>query len=666
MPPRKRARTPGPRPAPRPAPPRLPEALRRSLGALLTRRHGEDAEPGAFEGDAVAALLERQLLVASPFAWLEPENPLAPVCWKDALAGPTQACGLLRAHVPALPALASLTVLATPGNLLAALEATVLRRLQRAAGDTAAVVADAKLVGETQEALLQAAAVVDPTPAALEALRGELEALWPEVLPKLATLSHRGQRHVTTAYRQKHDRLLLHFLTQRPDHFVLPAFALHGTPEQLGVAQAVFAHARAHGWSVLSGPGGAGKTYLLGQLAAALKDHRLPNEFARALRCPLCKAPFMQTCSCGFVRPTTTERPVSVALTAPTNRAVAVLRRVVADFGGSIVCCTLHALACAPQTFPVDVLVVDEASMLGAEHGDIVLLVRTLRQACVLLVGDASQLPPVGGGELLRPLLAAAGLPCLQANMRAEAALAAPLLQVREGEAGCMAPHVQTCADEEARHAAVLAAATAARGSHLVLALLNEDRIAYCRYALRRLAPTCDPRDDYLAGRAPPRLFVPFAGLPVRFQNNSLKPVACCGMLGEIVAATEEGGRFAVAVRVSTPDGPQDVPLEGSLARLCALVRPAYAVTVHDSQGGEFDRVDVLLPGSPECPLCSREMLYTAISRARTSATLWSVRTPFEAYVPSLSQPSRERVTPFAQLLRAFARRRDLPPAADR
>jgi exodeoxyribonuclease V alpha subunit len=45
-------------------------------------------------------------------------------------------------------------------------------------------------------------------------------------------------------------------------------------------------------------------------------------------------------------------------------------------------------------------------------------------------------------------------------------------------------------------------------------------------------------------------------------------------------------------------------------------------VTVHKSQGSEFDRVILLLPDQSS-PVVTRELLYTAVSRARKSFALW-------------------------------------------
>ncbi len=68
---------------------------------------------------------------------------------------------------------------------------------------------------------------------------------------------------------------------------------------------------------------------------------------------------------------------------------------------------------------------------------------------------------------------------------------------------------------------------------------------------------------------------------------------------GRTVAAFEQGGEI---VRVSP-------------SRLEA-VETVYAMTVHKSQGSQFDTVAILLPGL-DSPILTRELLYTAVTRAK-------------------------------------------------
>ena len=47
-----------------------------------------------------------------------------------------------------------------------------------------------------------------------------------------------------------------------------------------------------------------------------------------------------------------------------------------------------------------------------------------------------------------------------------------------------------------------------------------------------------------------------------------------------------------------------------------------YAMTVHKSQGSEFDEVLFILPDK-DFPILTRELIYTALTRARKKITIW-------------------------------------------
>ncbi len=50
----------------------------------------------------------------------------------------------------------------------------------------------------------------------------------------------------------------------------------------------------------------------------------------------------------------------------------------------------------------------------------------------------------------------------------------------------------------------------------------------------------------------------------------------------------------------------------------------AHAITIHKSQGSEYDHVLIVLPNDLELEILTSSLLYTAISRARKSITIWS------------------------------------------
>lgn len=64
----------------------------------------------------------------------------------------------------------------------------------------------------------------------------------------------------------------------------------------------------------------------------------------------------------------------------------------------------------------------------------------------------------------------------------------------------------------------------------------------------------------------------------------------------------------------------EDEILSVSPSRL-ESVETVYAMTVHKSQGSQFDAVALVLP-EPDSPILTRELLYTAVTRARTSVVI--------------------------------------------
>jgi exodeoxyribonuclease V alpha subunit len=79
-------------------------------------------------------------------------------------------------------------------------------------------------------------------------------------------------------------------------------------------------------------------------------------------------------------------------------------------------------------------------------------------------------------------------------------------------------------------------------------------------------------------------------------------------------------------VVVATAKGPRavfargDAPIEIAPSLLDG-VTTVYAMTVHRAQGSQFARVSVILPPA-ESPLLTRELLYTAVTRARVRVRL--------------------------------------------
>ncbi len=136
-----------------------------------------------------------------------------------------------------------------------------------------------------------------------------------------------------------------------------------------------------------------------------------------------------------------------------------------------------------------------------------------------------------------------------------------------------------------------------------------------------------------------PRADGRYAGEPLLVTANDYEIGLYNGDTG-VVVDDGHGGLVAVF-------GRGGAPIEVSLVRLGA-VRPLHAMTVHRSQGSQFERITVLLPAAGS-PLGTRETLYTAITRATTHVRVVGSA---EAFVEAVGRPAA-RATGLRERLQA-------------
>jgi exodeoxyribonuclease V alpha subunit len=105
-----------------------------------------------------------------------------------------------------------------------------------------------------------------------------------------------------------------------------------------------------------------------------------------------------------------------------------------------------------------------------------------------------------------------------------------------------------------------------------------------------------------------------YAGRPVIVTRND----ASLGVFNGDVGLTLPAAPGSAALRAWFVDG--EAVRSVSVSRL-ADVQTAFAMTVHKSQGSEFDHTVLVLPPHGG-PVLSRELVYTGITRARSALTL--------------------------------------------
>jgi exodeoxyribonuclease V alpha subunit len=107
-----------------------------------------------------------------------------------------------------------------------------------------------------------------------------------------------------------------------------------------------------------------------------------------------------------------------------------------------------------------------------------------------------------------------------------------------------------------------------------------------------------------------------FAGLPVLITRNDQSRLLFNGDVG--IALRSPAGYRVVFQRT---DGYSAFPAE-----LLPPHEPAFALTVHKSQGSEYDQVLLVLPPEGGRRLLTKEMIYTGITRARQLAIICAKR----------------------------------------
>jgi exodeoxyribonuclease V alpha subunit len=330
------------------------------------------------------------------------------------------------------------------------------------------------------------------------------------------------------------------------------------------------------------------------------------------------------------------KRNIEVALAAPTGRAA---KRLSEATGAQAR--TLHRLLeYAPHDntyqrneenpLPYQFVIVDEFSMV-----DILLFYHLLkalpREAHLLLVGDADQLPSVGPGNVLRDLLRSEAIPSVRlTELFRQAQQSKIIVNAHRINAGQM-PLLKI---EAAGDFFFLSEDDPVRAQHLIVDLVQ--RRLPARYGLNPmtdiqvLAPMyrgpigVNSLNEELQAHLNPRAFAEIewggrvirAGDKVMQVRNNYDKGVFNGDVGWVRSINKENSNLKVEFLEEA--GPLLVSYE--FAELDELML-AYAVTVHKSQGSEYPAI--VLPLTREhFMLLQRNLLYTAITRARRLCVL--------------------------------------------
>ena len=362
-------------------------------------------------------------------------------------------------------------------------------------------------------------------------------------------------------------------------------------------------------------------------------------------------------------------RKQRIAMAAPTGKAAARLKTSINDIKHSLDCSdevktaipddvvTIHRLLgtlsgssrfrySARNPLPFDTVIIDEASMVALPLMS--LLASALKpSARLVLLGDRDQLASVEAGSVLGDICKAGSespdsplsgsLVILEKNYRFQtgSGIAEISRAVNDGlesevlvllKSNVNGIGWQKLPDRDALQSSLAEKVVEGYHSYLDAASARDALELFDRFrilcAIRE--GTCGVSglnhtvETILARKGLVRLSSPFyRGRPILITVNNYAMRLFNGDTGILFPDPENGG--ALRAFFPAPDGgvrsiaPERLPLHET----------AYAITIHKSQGSEFDRVLMLLPPA-DSEILTRELLYTGITRAKKSVEIWA------------------------------------------
>ncbi len=317
-----------------------------------------------------------------------------------------------------------------------------------------------------------------------------------------------------------------------------------------------------------------------------------------------------------------------IMLTAPTGKAAGNLRESIQRQIGpsALEAKTLHALLGLKRMqkrqklleLAYDLIIVDESSMI-----DLNLAVKLLRAvpegARIIFLGDPFQLPPIEAGEPFVAMIEHKSAGRLVTTKRQENETIIHLAEyVREGNV------------EKALSCITLRPLDASFDPSIYVKQLYTQSVEAFFAALlqlRLLSPMREgPFGTISLNERMQQAAYKAAMQPILITKNDYNLNLSNGQVGVLFQGN------AYFENYEEPSTFRRIPQV-----LLSSYEPAYALSVHKSQGSEFSEVVLILPEGSE--RFGRKMLYTAITRAKKKLTIYSSHATLQACILSPGRP---------------------------
>ena len=292
-----------------------------------------------------------------------------------------------------------------------------------------------------------------------------------------------------------------------------------------------------------------------------------------------------------------------------------------------------------------DIILVDEASMIDLKLAQI-LFSHIKPEATVIIMGDVDQLQSVGAGAVLRDMINSDVIPVARLTTTHRQSKGSVIIEnanrIKTGETLLYTSEdfKISCAGSEQIIRQYLDDVRQYGVENTVLLAPLRKQIEYYNATIQE---RINPADEQKAEiKAHGELFRE-GDRVMELKNTDEASNGDLGRIDQIDVESKE-------IYVTFENGNQKVFTKENADELTL----AYAMTIHKSQGSEYDSVIMTLTDEAQCML-TRSLLYTGITRAKKQVRLYGTREQINTAINN--KDTDKRLTTTAEVLRASAER---------
>ena len=295
---------------------------------------------------------------------------------------------------------------------------------------------------------------------------------------------------------------------------------------------------------------------------------------------------------------------------------------------------------------PAKIIIIDESSML--DQAILYKVLTATHKRCKLVfVGDSAQLPSVGAGDVLRSLETSQCFPTVSLTEIYRQASQSDIVLASHSIHNGVVPNLKgfkdfilhECQTEEEILEKIVDVAVMSysnRDNFQILSPRHKGTVGVTNLNIR-LREVLNPK---MSGVNQIRLFDTYVreGDRIMVVKNDYEKNIFNGDVGKISSIDLKKQQVTIKIH-SYGNAPASLVLI-PISEVGEYLRLAYAVTVHKSQGQEYDYIFMPLTDSFSIQLV-RNLLYTSVTRAKKKVILYGTMTAFEKAINNNTEDTR-------------------------